>query len=261
MGNGIDRATSAHWPYPKLIAHRCGGTLAPENTLAGFDACVRYGYRMVEFDAKLSADNQLFLLHDDTLERTTDGHGAAAEHTWASLARLDAGAWYGPQFAGTRLPTLADAAARCARDGIAANIEIKPCPGRDEITGRLVASAALSLWQTQTPPLLSSFSFEALAAAQESAPSLQRGMLFEEVPADWLHIVRELDCVSLHASHRHLSEPLVAEIRAAGLRVLAYTVNDPERARLLAKWGVDMICTDRIDTLEHDMFSSPANPA
>ena len=259
MGNGIDRAVSADWPYPQLVAHRCGGSLAPENTLAGFDACVRHGYRMVEFDAKLSADNQLFLLHDDTLERTTNGHGAAADYTWAQLAALDAGAWYGPQFAGTRLPMLADAAARCARDGIAANIEIKPCPGRDEITGRLVASGALTLWQGQTPPLLSSFSFDALAAARDAAPSLRRGMLFEEVPADWLRIVRELDCVSLHASHRHLSEPLVADIRAAGLRVLAYTVNEPARALLLAQWGVDMICTDRIDRLKPDMFSAPAN--
>ncbi|WP_345812678.1 glycerophosphodiester phosphodiesterase [Paraburkholderia sp. PREW-6R] len=261
MGNGTDRALSAHWPYPPLVAHRCGGTLAPENTLAGFDACVRHGYRMVEFDAKLSADNQLFLLHDDTLERTTNGHGAAADHTWAQLAPLDAGVWFGPQFAGTRLPTLADAAGRCARDGIAANIEIKPCPGRDEITGRLVARGALTLWEGLTPPLLSSFSFDALAAAREAAPSLERGMLFEEVPADWLRIVRELECVSLHASHRHLSEALVAGIHAAGLRVLAYTVNDPERARLLAQWGVDMICTDRIDTLHPDMLSAPPNPA
>ncbi|HEX3638693.1 MAG TPA: glycerophosphodiester phosphodiesterase family protein, partial [Paraburkholderia sp.] len=94
----------------------------------------------------------------------------------------------------------------------------------------------------------------ALAAARDAAPLLQRGMLFEEVPADWLRIVRELDCVSLHASHRYLTEPLVAEIKATGLRVLAYTVNDPERARLLALWGVDMICTDRIDRLEHAMF-------
>lgn len=260
MENGIHRASSADWPYPRLVAHRCGGTLAPENTLAGFDACVRYGYRMVEFDAKLSADNQLFLLHDDTLERTTDGHGAAAERTWQELAALDAGAWHGPQFAGTRLPTLAEAAQRCARDGIAANIEIKPCPGRDEITGKLVASGAQTLWQGQTPPLLSSFSYEALAAARDAAPLLRRGMLFEEVPADWLRIVCELDCVSLHASHRYLSEPLVAEIRAAGLRVLAYTVNDPARAQQLAQWGVDMICTDRIDTLRHDMLSASANP-
>jgi glycerophosphoryl diester phosphodiesterase len=85
-------------------------------------------------------------------------------------------------------------------------------------------------------------------------------MLFEEVPADRLRIVRELDCVSLHASHRYLSEPLVAQIRAAGLRVLAYTVNDSARAQLLAQWGVDMICTDRIDRLQHDMLSRPANP-
>ena len=92
MGNGIDHASPADWPYPPLVAHRCGGTLAPENTLAGFDACVRYGYRMVEFDAKLSADNELFLLHDDTLERTTNGYGAAADYTWAQLAMLDAGA-------------------------------------------------------------------------------------------------------------------------------------------------------------------------
>jgi glycerophosphoryl diester phosphodiesterase len=110
------------------------------------------------------------------------------------------------------------------------------------------------LWQGQTPPLLSSFSFDALAAARDAAPSLRRGMLFEEVPADWLRIVRELDCVSLHASHRYLTEQLVGEIREAGLHVLAYTVNDPARAQLLAHWGVDMICTDRIDMLQHDML-------
>jgi glycerophosphoryl diester phosphodiesterase len=260
VGTGIDR-TVADWPYPRLVAHRCGGTLAPENTLAGFDACKRYGYRMVEFDAKLSADDQLFLLHDDTLDRTTNGHGAAAGHTWRELAQLDAGSWRGTEFAGERLPTLAEAAARCAQDGIAANIEIKPCPGRDVITGRLVAAAALELWQGQTQPLLSSFSFEALAAARDAAPSLPRGMLFEAVPDDWLRIVRELDCVSLHASHKHLTAELVAEIRAAGLRVLVYTVNDPERAALLAQWGVDMICTDRIDMLAHDMLSTPSDLA
>jgi glycerophosphoryl diester phosphodiesterase len=253
VANGSDQ-----WPYPRLVAHRCGGTLAPENTLAGFDACVRFGYGMVEFDAKLSADNEVFLLHDDTLNRTTNGRGAAANHTWQQLAALDAGAWRGPQFAGTRLPTLAEAAQRCARDTLAANIEIKPCPGREEITGTLVARGALTDWQGQTQPLLSSFSFEALVTAREAAPSLPRGMLFDRVPADWLRIVRELDCVSLHADHRHLNEPLVARIHEAGLRVLAYTVNDPARARLLAQWGVDMICTDRIDILPHDMLSASA---
>jgi glycerophosphoryl diester phosphodiesterase len=252
MSTGNDDAPSATWPYPRRVAHRCGGKLAPENTLAGFDACLQYGYRMVEFDAKLSADNEVFLLHDDTLERTTNGHGAAAAHTWQQLRALDAGAWFDRRFAGERLPTLAEVAGRCERDSIAANIEIKPCPGRDALTGRLVATAALALWHLQTP-LLSSFSYDALAAARDAAPALPRGMLFEALPDDWLRIVRELECVSLHADHQHLSAPLVAAIHAAGLRVLAYTVNRPARARELAQWGVDMICTDRLDLIGSDI--------
>ena len=93
MGNGIDQALIADWPYPRLVAHRIGGKLAPENTLAGFEMCARFGYKMIEFDAKLSSDDQIFLLHDDDLDRTTNGHGPAAQHTWHQLASLDAGAW------------------------------------------------------------------------------------------------------------------------------------------------------------------------
>ncbi len=230
MGNSNDRAVPAAWPYPRFVAHRCGGTLAPENTLAGFDACVRNGHRMVEFDAKLSADDEIYLLHDDTLDRTTNGHGPAVDCTWAMLAQLDAGAWFSSRFAGVCLPTLAEVAARCAQDNLFANIEIKPCPGRDAETGHLVARAVLDLWRGQTQPLLSSFSFEALAAARDAAPSLPRGMLFEAIPGDWLRIVRELGCVSLHAAHEHLSAQRVADIHAAGLRVLAYTVNDPHNS-------------------------------
>jgi len=239
------------WPYPQWIAHRCGGALAPENTLAGFDACVQYGYRMVEFDAKLSADDCVFLLHDDMLERTTNGHGAAAQQYWQALEQLDAGVWYAPRFAGERLPLLAQAASRCQQLGVLANIEIKPCPGRDAITGRLVAMAAQAQWRTQTAPLLSSFSIEALAAARDAVPALPRGMLFESLPTDWRYIVRDLDCVSLHLDHKQLDASRVAEIKSAGLRVLAYTVNQPDRADELVRWGVDMICTDRIDLLGH----------
>ncbi|WP_460906089.1 glycerophosphodiester phosphodiesterase [Paraburkholderia jirisanensis] len=252
MGTGNDEAPSAAWHYPRRVAHRCGGKLAPENTLAGFDACLQHGYRMVEFDAKLSADNEVFLLHDDTLDRTTNGHGAPAVHTWQQLRALDAGAWFDHEFAGVRLPTLAEVAERCERDSIAANIEIKPCPGREVLTGQLVATAALALWHLQTP-LLSSFSYDALVAARDAAPALPRGMLFEALPDDWLRIVRELECVSLHADHQHLSAPLVAAIHGAGLRVLAYTVNRPARARELAQWGVDMICTDRLDLIGSDI--------
>ncbi|MCO8578130.1 glycerophosphodiester phosphodiesterase [Burkholderia multivorans] len=239
------------WPYPRVVAHRGGGTLAPENTLAALDEGARRGHRMVEFDAKLSADDVTFLLHDDTVERTSNGRGAAAGMRYAALAALDAGAWRDARFAGERMPTLEAAAARCIALGLAANVEIKPCPGRARDTGRRVAADAAAYWRgAAVPPLLSSFSFEALREARETAPELPRGMLYETVPPDWhAQVVDALGCVSLHADHARLDETQVRAIKAAGLRILVYTVNDLARARELVRWGVDAVCTDRIDLI------------
>ncbi|KVP77053.1 glycerophosphodiester phosphodiesterase [Burkholderia ubonensis] len=239
------------WPYPRVVAHRGGGTLAPENTLAALDEGARRGHAMVEFDAKLSADDVTFLLHDDTVDRTSDGHGPAARMRYAELAALDAGAWFDARFAGERMPTFEAAAARCVALGLMANVEIKPCPGRERETGRRVAADAAAYWRdAAVPPLLSSFSFDALQQARVTAPGLPRGMLYEAVPDDWYaQAVDALGCVSLHADHTRLDEPLVHAIKAAGLRILVYTVNDPERARELVRWGVDAVCTDRIDLI------------
>ncbi|MEZ2353696.1 glycerophosphodiester phosphodiesterase [Caballeronia sp. RCC_10] len=238
------------WPYPAIVAHRGGGKLAPENTLEGIDTGARLGLKMIEFDAKLSADDVVFLLHDDDVDRTSNGHGPAKSMTYAQLRALDAGSWFGKEFAGAHMPTLAEVRERCASLNMAANIEIKPCPGREVETGERVAREAARLWNDAEPePLLSSFSYAALEAARDAAPDLPRGMLYERVPAEWREQTAALACVSLHADHRSLDETLVREIKDAGLRVLAYTVNDPERARLLARWGVDAICTDRIDVI------------
>ncbi|CAG9261787.1 glycerophosphodiester phosphodiesterase [Paraburkholderia unamae] len=243
------------WPYPRVAAHRGGGTLAPENTLAALRIGASYGHTMVEFDAKLSTDNIAFLLHDDTVDRTSNGHGAAACMRYAELAALDAGSWRDARFAGERMPTLAEVAASCRELGLAANVEIKPCTGRDVETGRIVAAETARLWSGEAEgaqgvsPLLSSFSYAALEAARDAAPDLPRGLLFERVPTDWREQTAALGCVSLHASHRHLDEALVGRIKAAGLFMLAYTVNGLERARELVRWGVDTVCTDRIDLI------------
>jgi len=82
------------WPYPKWIAHRGAGKLAPENTLAAFRLGATHGYRMFECDAKLSSDGVVFLLHDEHLERTTNGTGVAGSHGWSHLSQLDAGSWH-----------------------------------------------------------------------------------------------------------------------------------------------------------------------
>jgi glycerophosphoryl diester phosphodiesterase len=247
--------TMDHWPYPRVVAHRGGGTLAPENTLAAIATGARLGLKMIEFDAKLSADDVVFLLHDDTVNRTSNGRGAAAKLRYEEIVALDAGSWREPRFAGERMPTLDQAAARCAALGLAANVEIKPCPGRDEQTGRLVAQETAQLWASSAvPPLISSFSFDALAAARDAARALPRGLLVGAVPDDWRERTAALDCVSLHADQRKLDARIVAQIKAAGLFILAYTVNEPARARLLGEWGVDSICTDRIDLIGADFF-------
>ncbi|MBN3791390.1 glycerophosphodiester phosphodiesterase [Burkholderia sp. Ac-20353] len=256
-------SSHAVWPYPRVVAHRGGGTLAPENTLAALDEGARRGHRMVEFDAKLSADDVTFLLHDDTVDRTSSGHGPAARMRYAELAALDAGSWFDARFAGERMPTFDAAAARCIALGLAVNVEIKPCAGRERETGRRVAADAAAYWRgAAIPPLLSSFSFDALQQARDTAPDLPRGMLYETVPDDWrAQAVDALGCVSLHADHQSLDEPLVRAIRAAGLRILAYTVNDLARAQQLVRWGVDAICTDRIDLIGPQALDATSTPA
>src|SRR5438105_14329040 len=98
--------SASPWPYPRWIAHRGAGKLAPENTLAAFRLGASYGYRMFECDAKLSADGVVFLMHDAELDRTTNGRGIAGGKPWDELAQLDAGSWHSRAYAGEPLPTL-----------------------------------------------------------------------------------------------------------------------------------------------------------
>jgi len=240
------------WPYPTIVAHRGGGKLAPENTLAAIDVGAKYGHTMIEFDAKLSSDRQIFLLHDDTLDRTSNGCGVAAELSWETLQQVDAGGWFSSQFQHEPLPLLSEVAQRCQQHGMMANIEIKPSSGADRETGQAVALAARELWHGQTAPLLSSFSYPALEAAMQAAPELPRGLLLDEWDDNWQQMTTALACTSIHLNYKLLNAERTAALKAAGLRVMVYTVNQPLRARELLSWGVDAICTDRIDTIGPD---------
>lgn len=243
------------WPYPRIVAHRGAGKLAPENTMAALRLGHARGHRMAEFDVKLSADGIAFLLHDATLDRTTDGHGRADALTWRELALLDAGAWHSPGFAGEPVPSLASIARFCRANGVAVNIEIKPTPGRERATGAAVAIDAARLWHgADVPPLLSSFSEAALAAAQDAVPVLPRAYLCDGLPTDWLARCTALGCVALDAKHSLLDEKVIGAAHAAGLRVAAWTVNEPARARELAAMGLDMLITDAIDLAADPAF-------
>ena len=177
------------------------------------------------------------------------GGGVAGELNWQDLLRVDAGSWYSKAFKGEPLPLLSQVAERCREHGMMANIEIKPTTGTGPLTGKMVALAARQLWAGMTPPLLSSFEIDALEAAQLAAPELPRGLLLDEWRDDWRELTARLGCVSIHLNHKLLDKVRVMQLKDAGLRILVYTVNKPQRAAELLRWGVDCICTDAIDVI------------
>jgi len=236
------------WPYPKLIAHRGAGRLAPENTLASMRLGAEHGFKMMEYDVKLSHDGVPILLHDDTMDRTSSGQGLAADLTYAELANIDFGSWHSPRYAGEPIPCLGAIAAFTIANGIHSNIEIKPTTGAEADTGRQVALLAQSMWRNATlPPLLSSFSETALQAALEAAPALPRALLIEkDLPSDWAARLSRLQCGGANLNDKYTTREIVAEIRDAGYTVVVWTVNDAERARELLSWGCNAIVTDEV---------------
>jgi glycerophosphoryl diester phosphodiesterase len=235
-------------PWPLWIAHRGAGKLAPENTLAAFRLGAQHGYTAFECDVKLSADGVPFLLHNATLERTSNGRGVAGELAWAALSRLDAGSWHGRAHAGEPLPTLDTIAAFCLGNGHALNIEIKPTPGHERRTGEVVAREAQRLWRgCALPPLLSSFEPEALEGARSSAPQLPRALLIDTLVPGWFDRARQLGCVAVVANHRLFTREMVERLHGAQLWALCYTVNDASAARGLLDIGLDGLITDAVD--------------
>jgi glycerophosphoryl diester phosphodiesterase len=245
------------WPFPWWIAHRGAGKLAPENTLAAFRLGARHGYTAFECDVKLSADGVPFLLHDATLERTTDGHGPAGALPWAELSRLDAGRWHSPAYAGEPPASLQAVAAFLQANGFWLDLEIKPTPGTELQTGAAVAEAVARLWHGQPrPPLLSSFQPDALRAARDSVPGLQRALLLDQPHAEAHEVAAALGCVALITHHKMMDKALVDRVHAAGMRALVYTVNDAARAQALQALGLDGLVTDAVDRLGPGELSS-----
>ena len=236
-------------PLPRWFAHRGGGSLAPENTLAGIRLAASLGYQAVEFDVMLSADGTPVLIHDETLERTTNGRGRVCDTPDAMLFSLDAGG-------GERIPGYAEAVELCRRLGLLANVEIKPAAGYEVLTAETVARLSVELWQgAEVQPLLSSFSLEALEIARDLAPGIARGLLFERVPTDWVETARRLQAFSLHCAAVGVSDAALAEAQAMDMPVLCYTVNAPAQAAALFGRGVAAVFTDRLD-----LFSPETSP-
>ena len=232
-----------NWPYPRIVAHRGGGSLAPENTLGAMRLGASMGFKGVEFDVMLAADGTPVVIHDETVDRTTSGRGLVPKMTYAELSALVIDK-------NERIPSYEAAVGLCRELGIWANVEIKPAKGHESATGEAVARMSRDLWKgAPLAPLLSSFSVEALAAAQAAAPELKRGYLVGDLPPDWLETMKRLQCTALHCNYRALNGKRAADIHEAGYGILLWTVNDPAEARRLLAIGANCLVTDALDRI------------
>jgi glycerophosphoryl diester phosphodiesterase len=235
---------------PKIIGHRGVAGHAPENTLASIRKAADMKVAWIEFDVMLSGDGDLVLMHDETVDRTTNGKGRVADLSVAELKQFDAGSWFASRFRRERVPTLLETADLLSDLGLNANLEIKAAKGQEAETGWAVGRFLATEWpQRLMAPIVSSFSKVALEAAAVEAPGFPRGLLVERIPRNWRAETTRLGCSLIHCNHRYLRKAEAAKIRDSGLHLLCYTVNEGRRARQLWNWGVDAVFSDYPDRL------------
>ncbi len=244
---------------PHVIGHRGACHYAPENTLASLRKAKALGVTWVEFDAKLTADGEAIVIHDETLERTTNGHGLVAEITYAQIATLDAGSWFAPEFAGEKVPTLIEYLACAAELGLSINVEIKPTPGTDEETARKVVDILHAYWPTYDRLLVSSFSLPSLIV-HALDQRLNLALLMREWLPNWQTLLADINGIALHIRHNLVTPERVQAIKSVVPYVMVYTVNDSQLAQTLFAMGVDAVFSDAPDLISRHPGASIGRP-
>ncbi|MEM1178128.1 MAG: glycerophosphodiester phosphodiesterase family protein [Acidobacteriota bacterium] len=238
---------------PKVIAHRGFSGQAPENTLVAIRQAIEIGADMVEIDVTLTRDGHVIVLHDETLERTTDGGGAALETQLADIQKLDAGSWFDARYAGEKVPTLQEVL-DLVTDRILLNIEIKHEAVTDAVEGgiaqkvhRLVAESGRA-----EQVIVSSFDPRPLARLRELGSPLATASLYAVrlhsglLPSD---ITAQVGSVAFNVSGRHLDEAMLENAKAHGIPVQVYTVNEIKDMERLLEVGVVALFTDHPDRM------------
>jgi glycerophosphoryl diester phosphodiesterase len=231
-------------PRPVIIAHRGDKNHAPENTVAAFSMAADKGTPAVEFDVKLTADGRVVVLHDVTLERTTDGSGKLARTAFEDLRKLDAGSWFAPQFKGERIPLL-DEVFEAVGKRLHMNIELTnyTTPG-DALVPCVVDLVKKHGMQDRI--IFSSFFARNLRAAKALLPEALRGLLawsgWAGFPArswGW-----KRDCFALHPYLTDTNIGMVQRLHAVGCQVNVWTVNSAADLKQMIGYEVDGIFTD-----------------
>lgn len=235
---------------PKVIGHRGAKAYAPENTLSSIHTAADLGIEWVEIDVKLTSDGEAIIFHDEDLGRTTGASGLVAETSFKDIRELDAGSWMGDSFIGEKIPTLEEAIDAILSRNMGVNIEIKPCPGREVETAEIALDVATRCWPDDLPPpLISSFQHVSLETSMHMIESWPRGFLMSEHLSNWQEMVEYLDAATINVNGNKVSREEVEEYMELQKPILAYTINDPQKARQLLQWGIDSFFSDTPDVI------------
>ena len=228
---------------PAIVSHRGAALLAPENTLAGIEAAVQTGADFVEIDLRRTKDGRAILMHDPTLDRTTNGMGWVRDYTLGQIRSMDAGSDFDPAFAGERVPTFEEAAAELEPAPVAVLIEFK-----DDWSDAQLEPVVGHLRERQmvNRVVLQSFNLATMEALQRVAPEFARALLTRELGDEIVDLALDLgvSCVGAKGALVAAVPGAVERLRAEGLGVAVYTLNTPDEWQFAADSGIDLVITD-----------------
>lgn len=231
-----------------VFAHRGLNTLAPENTMAAFQAAHQHGLKWLETDIDVIGDGTVIICHDTTLDRTTNRSGGYYDLSKADIEQLDAGSWFSKQFEGEPLPTLRQLVDFLNLTGMSCNIELKANEAGQAMSMQLLDNmlAELERLKASSKIIVSSFSHVLLAKLHDKAPKLPLGCLYETCALydDWKSVLEMVGASYIHPEDKGLTKAKVQAFRAAGYGVNVWTVNNLDRANELFNWGATGIFTD-----------------
>jgi glycerophosphoryl diester phosphodiesterase len=227
-----------------VIAHRGASGHAPENTLAAFRKAIALGATFIETDLQLSRDARFLAIHDDTVDRTTNGRGAVRDLTLADLRRLDAGSWFGSEYAGERMPTLEEILDFAKKNDVVFYLEIKPggsWGGEHALIGALRESGEIAR------TVILSFDSAILATIRQIEPTVMTGLLFEGQIEAPLERALEIGARQLVVRGDLVTPGMIGDAHKKDVQVVCWTVNHPAHMRLLMAAGVDGMISDYPD--------------
>jgi len=229
-----------------VIAHRGASGHAPENTLAAFKRAVGLGATFIETDLQLTRDSRFVAMHDGTVNRTTNGQGKVHDMTMAELRRLDAGSWFGSEFAGERIPTLDEILEFSKKHDVVFYLELKPggsWGGEHALVGALRESGEIPR------AVVISFDADILARLRQIEPTLMTGLLYDGQIEEPLKKALEVGARQLAVRSDLVTPALLKDARERDLQVVCWTVNHPAHIRMLMAAGLDGIMSDYPDRL------------